>query len=63
MLDFKRSPRKGYRYHLNDEAILKYMQWPIEARLTWLEEANRFLFEALSEESKKIREGFRKGEL
>ena len=56
-------PSKGYRYHLADEAILKYMQWSIETRLTWLEEATRFLFEALPEETKKIREQLRKGEI
>lgn len=54
---------KGYGYHLTDEAILKDMQGSIETRLTWLEEANRFLFEALPEETKKIRERLRKGEV
>ena len=54
--------RKGYRYHLSDEAILRYMAWPIEVRLTWLEEANRFLWAALPDEEKAIREHFRRGE-
>ena len=47
--DAEEGSKKGYGYHLTDEAILKYMQWSIETRLTWLEEANRFLFEALPE--------------
>jgi hypothetical protein len=55
------TPERGYGYHLTDEAILKYMQWSIETRLIWLEEANRFLFDALPEETKKIREQLRKG--
>ncbi len=53
---------RGYRYHLSDEAILRYMAWPIEVRLTWLEEANRFLWAVLPEEEKAIRERFRRGE-
>jgi hypothetical protein len=60
--DTVKSPKFGYGYHLTDEAILKYMQWPIETRLIWLEEANRFLFDALPEETKRIREQLRKGE-
>jgi hypothetical protein len=41
------------RYHVTDEAILKYMQWSISTRLTWLEEANRILYAALSFEGGK----------
>ncbi|HTP42753.1 MAG TPA: hypothetical protein VML36_10060 [Nitrospiria bacterium] len=52
---------KGYRHHITEEAILKYMQWPVEVRLAWLEEANRFLDQALPEDSKKIRQGLRLG--
>ncbi len=59
----EKGSEKGYGYHLTDEAILKYMQWSIETRLTWLEEANQFLFAALPEEIKKIREQLRKGEV
>ena len=54
---------KGYWYCLTDEAILKYMQWPIKTRLIWLEEANRFLHNVLTEETKRIREQFRKAEI
>jgi hypothetical protein len=53
----------GYRYHLTDEAILKYMQWSIATRLTWLEEANRFLFAALSPQAREVRDAFRRGTL
>ncbi|MBI3609194.1 MAG: hypothetical protein HY204_00630 [Nitrospirae bacterium] len=53
----------GYRYPITDEAILKYMQWSIATRLTWLEEANRFLFAALSPKSREVREAFRRGTL
>jgi hypothetical protein len=53
---------KGYRYHISDEAILRYMEWPIEVRLTWLEEANRFLWAVLPDAEKAIREHFRRGE-
>lgn len=63
MADAKTTRPKGCRYHLTDPAILKFMQWPIETRLEWLEEANRFLFEALSPDAKAIREAFRKAEL
>lgn len=53
----------GYRYYLSDEQILKYMKWSVETRLTWLEEANRFLFKTLSEEKKKIQKQLRQGEI
>ncbi|HXN05652.1 MAG TPA: hypothetical protein VN944_01145 [Nitrospiria bacterium] len=53
----------GYSYYLSDEQILKYMGWSLEARLTWLEEANRFLFETLTEEKKEIQKQFRQGKL
>jgi len=61
--DATERPSKGYGYHLTDETILKYMEWSVETRLTWLEEANRFLFEALPEETKKIREQLRRGDI
>lgn len=61
MSDPARSFSSGYRYYLTDEAILKYMQWSIADRLTWLEEANRFLSAALSPEARRIREAFRRG--
>ncbi|HEY5648773.1 MAG TPA: hypothetical protein VIU33_04700 [Nitrospiria bacterium] len=51
----------GYDYYLSDEAIRKYMEWPIAARLTWLEEANRFLDRVLTPEARKIRNTLRMG--
>ena len=63
MTDNAASDRKGYRYYLSDEAILNYMKWPIAIRLTWLGEANRFLFSALSDETRKIRDALRRGEI
>jgi hypothetical protein len=61
MPDPSRPASGGYRYYLTDEAILKYMEWSVATRLTWLEEANRFLFAALSPEARKIREALRRG--
>ncbi|MBI1819131.1 MAG: hypothetical protein HY202_01820 [Nitrospirae bacterium] len=61
MADLTRDSIKGYRYHLTEEAILKYRKWSIQDRLIWLEEANRFLLIALSDHKKKIREELRKG--
>lgn len=62
MADPTPAPPKGYRYRLSDDAILRYMTWPIEVRLTWLEEANRFLWAVLPDEEKAIRERLRRGE-
>ncbi|MFZ5876448.1 MAG: hypothetical protein ACOYXU_08575 [Nitrospirota bacterium] len=59
MADSPPSSAKGYRYHLSDEAILRYMAWPIEVCLMWLEEANRFLTAVLPDEEKAIREHFK----
>ena len=60
-----KKPKKlgGYSYTLTDEQIKKYMALPVEMRLQWLEEANRFLWEAMSPRAKKIREALRKGEI
>ena len=63
MTDGTAASRKGYTYQLSDDAIRKYMEWPLEVRLTWLEEANRFLFDVLSDETKKLRRSFRKGDI
>lgn len=45
---------------LHRRGYFKYMQRSIE---TWREEANRFLFEVLPEETEKIRERLRKREI
>ena len=63
MLNETRPRSNGYRYHVTDEAILKYMEWSIATRLTWLEEANRFLFAALSPQARQVRDAFRRGTL
>ncbi len=63
MTDKSGFSRKGYRYHLSEEAILKFRKWSIQDRLIWLEEANRFMLKALSKEKKKVREELRKGTL
>jgi len=53
----------GYSYTVTKAQIKKYQALPIEQRLQWLEDANRFLWETMSEEAKKKREQFRKGEI
>jgi hypothetical protein len=50
---------RGYPYHLSDEALLKYMALPIEARLAWLDEARRFLWAVLPDKEKAIRKYLR----
>ncbi|HEX9859922.1 MAG TPA: hypothetical protein VGB23_01870 [Nitrospirota bacterium] len=53
----------GFSYTLTRKQIKDYQALPIEMRLQWLEEANRFLWEAMPEKNKKIREALRKGEM
>lgn len=53
---------RGFRYVAEEEQILKYLQVPIEQRLQWLEEANRFLLAATPPENREIWQKFRKGE-
>jgi len=53
----------GYSYTLTMAQIRKYRALPIEVRLQWLEDANRFLWEAMSDKARKAREMFRKGEI
>lgn len=55
--------RRGFRYVLSDEQILRYLQVPVEARLEWLEATNRFLFAATPPETREIWQKFRKGEV
>jgi len=55
--------RGGFSYVLDDEQILRYLQVPIEQRLEWLEEANRFLLAATPPEVREIWEKFRRGEV
>ncbi len=53
----------GFRYVVEDEKILKYLQVPIEERLEWLEEANRFLLAATPPDAREIWQKFRRGEI
>ena len=53
----------GYWYELSDDAIRRYLQIPPEERLEWLEEANRFLWEAQPLENRALWEQLRRGEV
>jgi hypothetical protein len=55
--------RRGFSYVLDDEQILKYLQVPIDHRLEWLEEANRFLLAATPPRAREIWQKFRRGEI
>ena len=55
--------RGGFSYVIEAEQILKYLQVPIEQRLEWLEEANRFLFSATPPGAREIWQKFRRGEV
>lgn len=53
----------GYWYELSEDAIRCYLQIPPEERLEWLEEANRFLWEAQPLENRVLWEQLRRGEV
>ncbi len=53
----------GYSYSVTMADIKKFRTLPVELRLKWLEEANRFLYYAMDEKAKKIREKLRKGQI
>ena len=55
--------RGGFRYVVEEEQLLKYLQVPIEQRLEWLEEANRFLDAATPAAAREIWQRFRRGEV
>ena len=59
----KKQNTGGYSYTVTKAQIKKYQALPPAARLQWLEDANRFLWEAMSDEAKKKREMFRRGEI
>ena len=50
--------RKGFAYHVADEQLERYRQWPIERRLQWLFAANQ-LRNCLSARTLEIQEDFR----
>lgn len=55
--------RGGFRYVIDEEQILKYLQVPIEQRLEWLEAANRFLLIATPPDARAVWQKFRRGEI
>lgn len=59
------NPMNTYKkiYTVTKAQIKKYQELPLAARLQWLEDANRFLYMAMTEDAKKKREAFRKGEI
>ena len=59
----KKKNTGGFSYTVTKAQIKKYQALPIEARLQWLKDANCFLWQAMSDEAKKVREAFRKGEM
>ena len=63
-MDKKKNKKSGgYSYSVTMADIKKFSALPVELRLQWLEEANRFLYFAMDENAKKIREKLRKGEI
>lgn len=54
---------RGFRHVIEEEQILKYVGVPIEQRLEWLEEANRFLLAAMPPEIREIWQKFRRGDI
>ncbi len=63
-MDKKKNKKPGgYSYSVTMADIKKFRAMPVELRLQWLEEANRFLYFAMDENAKKIREKLRKGEI
>ena len=55
--------RPGFAYRVTDEQIRRWRALPVEARLQWLEDANRFLALALSPKTRAIQDRFRRGEI
>ena len=55
--------KKGFEFHCAVDNIRSYCKLSAKDKLNWLEEANRFTFKMLPEETKKIWEQFRHGEI
>jgi len=53
----------GFSYHVTDEQIEEYSKLPPEERLRWLEEAQEFMFTALSKEKWELLQKFRRGDI
>jgi len=63
MMKKKRKKLKGFSYYCDMNQIKEYMKLPVEWKLTWLEEANKFCHFCLPSHNKEIWEKFRKGEI
>ena len=50
-------------YYRSMKEIRAYQKVPAHEKLMWLEQANIFLYRAMSKKAKRIREKFRKGEI
>lgn len=55
--------RGGFAYKVTDAQIRRWQALPPEVKLQWLEDANRFLWPALSPQAKAIRDRFRRGQI
>ena len=53
----------GFKYHLEDEKILAYMELSWEDRLKWLEEVLAFTYAFQTKEERALRDKFRRGEV
>ena len=53
----------GFSYHVTDEQVEEYSKLPPEERLRWLEEAQEFIFKALSKEKWELLQKFRRGDI
>jgi hypothetical protein len=53
----------GIRHHVTIEQILEWEGVPVEERLRWLEETNRFLHDVQDPETRECWEAFRRGDL
>jgi len=58
-----KKPHGGFSYHVTDEQIEAYRKLPPEERLRWLEEAQEFIYKALSKEKWEILQKFRRGDI
>jgi hypothetical protein len=59
----KNTEKRKLVYYRSMEEIRAYQKVPVREKLKWLEEANMFLYRAMSRKAKRIREKFRKGKL
>lgn len=55
--------RGGFSYFVTNEQIREWSRMPIEHRLMWLEEANRFNEQVVRGRRRRIMEAFREGKI